>query len=304
MRMKKRILISMTLICALVLPILMIAQNNATTKEIPAERVIKPYNIEVCYDKTVHILFPNPVLYIDLGSPAIIAGKADVAENVVRVKSAEQSFENETNFSVITNAGDFYSFIVTFNDNPEKLNFEMKDFTWNANDSLNNGQRQDIFLSGLGETTPDLINLVMKNIYDSNKPRLGITNRSFGIKSTLRSFHSHSGILYCNIAVKNKTNIAFDIDLITFKIADKKVSKRTAIQETIIKPIRVYNHVTKVQGKSNERMVFAFEKFTIPNDKQLVIEIFEKNGGRHQRFIVRNSDLVRAETIEKLKCKE
>lgn len=38
---------------------------------------IIPYKIEVTFGKTVHILFPSEVRYVDLGSNNIIAGKAD-----------------------------------------------------------------------------------------------------------------------------------------------------------------------------------------------------------------------------------
>ncbi|NLZ95008.1 MAG: DUF4138 domain-containing protein, partial [Bacteroidales bacterium] len=38
-------------------------------------------------------------------------------------------------------------------------------------------------------------------------------------------------------------------------------------------------------------------------DKQLVIELFEKNGGRNQTFIVTNSDLLSAKVINELKVK-
>ena len=33
-------------------------------------------------DKTVHVIFPAEVRYVDLGSPDLIAGKADGAENL------------------------------------------------------------------------------------------------------------------------------------------------------------------------------------------------------------------------------
>ena len=40
----------------------------------------------------------------------------------------------------------------------------------------------------------------------------------------------------------------------------------------------------------------ALPKFTIPDDKKkLVVEMYEKQGGRHQSFEVVNEDLVRAE---------
>ena len=66
--------------------------------------------LEVTYDKTVHVIFPSEVRYVDLGSPDLIAGKADGAENVIRVKATVRNFPNETNMSVITEDGSFYTF--------------------------------------------------------------------------------------------------------------------------------------------------------------------------------------------------
>jgi conjugative transposon TraN protein len=97
--------------------------------------------------------------------------------------------------------------------------------------------------------------------------------------------------------------MAFDIDFVRLKIVDKKTTKRTAIQETVIYPIRTYHHDIQIPGKKTERTVFSLKKFTIPDGKQLVVELFEKNGGRHQQFIVENSDIVRAKVIDDLKVK-
>ena len=59
------------------------------------------------------------------------------------------------------------------------------------------------------------------------------------------------------------------MDFVTFKIVDKKIVKRTAMQEQVIYPLRACNYVTRVDGKSSERTVFALPKFTIPEDKKL-----------------------------------
>ena len=42
--------------------------------------MIPPHGLEITYDKTVHVIFPSPVRYVDLGSENLIAGKADGAE--------------------------------------------------------------------------------------------------------------------------------------------------------------------------------------------------------------------------------
>lgn len=104
-------------------------------------------------------------------------------------------------------------------------------------------------------------------------------------------------------SIKNSSNVPFDIDFVRMKIVDRKVAKQTAIQETVIYPLRAYNFISSVGGNQTERTVFTIDKITIPNDKQLVIELFEKNGGRNQVFVIENADLLRAEEINELKVK-
>ena len=53
--------------------------NVRMAREIPFDRMIPPHELEVSYEKTVHLLFPSEVRYVDLGSPNIIAGKAEDA---------------------------------------------------------------------------------------------------------------------------------------------------------------------------------------------------------------------------------
>lgn len=105
--MKTRIILSLVML----LTVLSVkAQESVETRIFPTNQIIAPHLIEVTFSKTVHILFPSEVKYVDLGSYDIIAGKATGAENVVRIKSAVKGFEGETNFSVITADGCFYSF--------------------------------------------------------------------------------------------------------------------------------------------------------------------------------------------------
>ena len=80
------------------------------SRAIPTGRVVLPYGLDVTFDKTVHLIFPSAIRYVDLGSQNIIAGKAEDAENVLRVKASVKDFETETNMSVICEDGSFYAF--------------------------------------------------------------------------------------------------------------------------------------------------------------------------------------------------
>lgn len=275
---------------------------NGVTKQISYDRMIPPYALEVTFDKTVHLIFPTAVSYVDLGSHNLVAGKATGAENVVRVKAAYRDFECETNLAIITQDGSFYSFNVQYADEPEKLNVEMKDFLHDGEAVNRPNNSLEVYLKELGNESPKLVYMINRSIHKNNRKHIRhIGSKRFGIQYLLKSIHSNNSFLYLHMQIDNKTNVPFDIDFIRMKVVDKKIAKRTAIQETVIYPVRAYNHITRVRGNKSERIVFTIHKITIPDDKQLIIELFEKNGGRHQSFVIENSDLIRAIEINDLK---
>lgn len=274
------------------------------TRKIGFSRMIPPHGLEITYDKTVHVIFPAPVRYVDLGSPNLIAGKADGAENVIRVKATTRHFRQETNMSVITEDGNFYTFNVKYADEPLLLNVEMCDFIHDGESVNRPNNAMEIYLTELDNESPRLVRLIMKSVHENDKRRIRhIGSKRFGVQFLLKGMYTHSDLLYFHTQVKNTSHVPFDVDFITFKIVDKKVVKRIAMQEQVIYPLRAYNYVTHVNGRDSECTVFALPKFTIPDDKKLVVEMFEKQGGRHQRFEVVNEDLVRAETVNELKVR-
>lgn len=277
---------------------------HGLTRKLTFDRMVPPYGLEVTYDKTTHIIFPSAVRYVDLGSPNLVVGKADGAENVIRVKAVVRNFRDETNMSVITESGSFYTFNVKYADEPLLLNIEMKDFIHDGSKVNRPNNALDIYLKELGSESPKLVQLINKSIHKENKRHVKhIGSKAFGIQYLLRGIYTHNGLLYFHTQVRNQSNVPFEVDFVTFKIVDKKVMKRTAIQEQIVFPLRAYNYATLVAGNKDERTMFTFDKFTIPAGKVLVVELNEKSGGRHQSFTVESEDIVRAKVINELKVK-
>lgn len=277
---------------------------NGLTRPVTFDRMIPPYGLEITFSKTVHIIFPDAVRYVDLGSSDLIAGKADGVDNVLRVKAAARDFSTETNMAVITDDGSYYTFNVKYSDEPQKLNIEMKDFIHDGEAVNRPNNAQEIYLTELGKESPLLVKLIMNSIYKNDRREIKhIGSKRFGIQFILKGIYSHNGLLYFHTQVKNSSNVPFSVDFVTFKIVDKKVAKRTAIQETVITPLRAHNFAMQIDGRRDQRTVFTLPKFTIPDDKQLIIELNEKEGGRHQSFVVENNDLVRARVINDLEVK-
>lgn len=258
---------------------------------------IEPYYIQVTYDKTTHLIFPSKIRYVDLGSDYLLAGKAEDAENVLRVKAAVRDFPGETNFSVITDNGDFYNFNVQYNANPSTLNYDLVNKAQNIvqNDSSN------VLLEELGTHSPSVASSLLESIYNENKRNIRhIGTRSYGILFSLKAIYIHEGKYYFHTELQNRSNVPFVTDFIQFKVVDKKIAKRTVIQEQLMKSLRNYLPLGEINGQSVKRNVFMLDQFTIADDKVLLIEIFEKNGGRHQSLEVQNADLIRAKYTNEL----
>ena len=261
---------------------------------------IEPFCMEVTYDKTSHLIFPTAIRYVDLCSEYLIAGKAEDAENVLRVKASVKEFGTETNFSVITNDGHFYSFNVHYSSSPEVLSYDLLTMQKTVDKASGN----DVLFEELGNNSPSLAGLLLETIYKNDKRIVKhIGAKSFGIQFILKGIYIHNGKYYFHTELANRTNVPFQIDFINFKIVDKRIAKRTVIQERPMIPLRTYKPLGEIDGKTAEQNVFLLDQFSIADDKMLLIEIFEKNGGRKQTLQVENSDLIKARLITDMHLK-
>ena len=300
----KRDLIYLFLIVAAIAAAKVTAQ---TTPETPAE--IRPQHIEAGFTKTVHILFPSPVTYIDIGSMDIIAGKADGAENVVRVKAAVRNFAAETNLTVITEDGGFFTFDVYYAENPavSTLNLTVQE---PQPESMKKpaavGYPQPtapasegrVLLREVGREKPATIKRMLSDIYRQNRTDVkGIRTKKYGIEVEVLGIYVSNDVIYIHTCMYNDTNISFEVDARRFIVADRKLAKRTAQQQTPLEILRVCNDPAVVRGHQRQRTVFALPKLTIADDKVLLLEIIEKNGARHQTTEIPSREISNAKVL-------
>lgn len=295
----KRDLIYLTLLAALFAAAKVMAQSDGTT----SRQELAPRTIEVGFTKTVHILFPAPVTYIDIGSMAIIAGKADGAENVVRVKAAVRDFAEETNLTVITEDGGFYTFDARYAENPSTSTIEIAaaESPTAQSASASEPARADegrVLLREVGRERPATVKRVLSDIYRQNRVDVkGIHTRKYGVEVEVRGIYVHNDVIYLHVQIANNTNISFEVDYRRFVVADRKAAKRTAQQQRIIEPLRVCNDPSIVRGHQRQRIVFALPKLTLEEDKILLLEIAEKDGARHQYLEISSKELLEAKAL-------
>tara|TARA_Y100000815_G_scaffold253797_1_gene259324 strand:+ start:11199 stop:12044 length:846 start_codon:yes stop_codon:yes gene_type:complete len=225
--------------------------------------------IEISYSKTTTLVFPHPVLSVDRGSADVLAQKAKGVENVLQLKAAQEDFM-ETNLTVITKGGMLYCFPLCYNEHPQllTLSFTAKDHPGKLvlDDGLVNAeevQRNALLARG-----------------DRSKAKI-YRQEEYGISLALTGRYIQDDIIYYRVRLSNETPIGYDIGQLRFFVRDQKRSKRTASQELEILPVAVIPDAQKIAPHSELTVVYALPKFTIPDKKNLIIELVEKGGGRH-----------------------
>lgn len=273
------------------------AQDSITSYLSLEKARLIPFRMEVTYNKTSHLLFPSTIRYVDLGSDLLVANKAEPIGNVLRVKSAVRDFEEETNFSVITEDGKFYSFDAFYSPYPAVLSYDLLKLQRDT-------QRQystDVLFEDLKGSSSTLTGHIIENLYRKNNRTIKhIVSKNYGIRFSVRSLYVNDKKFYFTLEVENSSNVAYTIEWIKFKIVDKKNLKRTVVQDKLLEPIRVYFPTMTASDHSNILGIYLLDQFTLLKDQILEIEILEKNGGRHHKLRLKNKDLIHARLINSL----
>jgi len=287
-------------------PISTVVVPSAPAIPIQDNNIVRSYYVELPFNKTVSVIFPTTIRSVDLGSRDIIADKASDVENVLKVKATRNGF-NETNFSVITSDGKFWSFVANYNEQPTVLALNLAANTLtgetvskSASNVFINGSDPKggiIQFSGVNATQSEVVyncTSILKKGRDIR--HLGIeANR---MEASLRGVYVKDNVIYYKMNIQNKSNINYDVDYIRFFVVDKTIAKRTSLQEIEVLPFYVYNDAIRtIKGHMSVERVFAFQKFTIPDEKRILVMAGEVNGGRTLSFVINNEDIMNADKL-------
>lgn len=155
-----------------------------------------------------------------------------------------------------------------------------------------------VLLREVGREKPATIKRMLSDIYRQNRTDVkGIRTKKYGIGVEVLGIYVSNDVVYIHTCMYNDTNISFEVDAWRFIVADRKLAKRTAQQQTMLEILRVCNDQAVVRGHQRQRTVFALPKLTISDDKVLLLEIIEKNGARHQTVEIPAGELLDAKML-------
>lgn len=243
-------------------------------------QVANELTLFVCYDKTVNIIFPYPIVSEDHGSGGIIAQQRKGAAHILHVKANQKNF-NPTSLSVVTSDGSLYSFLVRYADDVYWLNYVV--------------DRSDaVVVTGVPHNERVLEEECAAVAVAEHNVRRKVSNDVSILR--LHGLYISPNALWLKTIFTNRTMVPFPVGFIKFFIRDKRRAKNTAVQEREIFP--VYQDAPEVlEGNATELLVFAFDPFVLNRRQQLVMQVGELNGNRFIQMRTRPKHFRRAGSL-------
>ncbi|ALM50169.1 hypothetical protein AMR72_15465 [Flavobacterium psychrophilum] len=266
----------------IVLMLVMLSALPIYSQDSPVSEYVQitPESLTIAVGKTTNLIYPFAIASVDRGSRDILVQKAKGLDNILQVKAARECFET-TNLTVITSEGKLYSYNVAHDETTSQLNLDYTNGRLSATEKYNQSQAKE--LSAIAAS-------LRPNIY-------GLKDKNDGVKLAIEGVYIHENLFFFKVRIDNNTNINYDIGQLRLFIKDQKKSKRTASQENEITQLFVQNPVKVIKGLEEQIMVIVVSKFTIPDKKEMVFQVMEKDGGRHLEMRVKNKTIIKAEVI-------
>jgi hypothetical protein len=113
----------------------------------------------------------------------------------------------------------------------------------------------------------------------------------------LHGIYLEDSLLWFSLRWQNHSPIGYAIDYCRWSIRDRRTMKRTAQQELPVEPV-FGSRLELVAGDSTRDQWIGFRPFALPKDKELVVEVGERNGGRSLTLVIGHRQLLKAKQHE------
>lgn len=246
--------------------------------------------------KTVALFFPDPIRQGLTGAENYVFTYNREKEQHLGLLQATPG--DESNLLVISNSGMVFSYILSYSDQLKRLNYF-------------------ITASGsIGKETPEL---PVKTVIDANslegksdeinpekfsyyknfssyllrgKPRIGnIRKREEGIELRVENIVFNKDELYFIVHLKNSSSIDYELSFLNISVETRKKGKRKSLQKLRQQPLFEYQMPGKVLKGKTSRFVLVLPKFSIAEDKVVIIDLKEKNGERDVKLKIKKKFL-------------
>jgi len=233
--------------------------------------------------KNVALFFPNPIRQGITGSENFVFTYNREKEQYFGLLQATPG--KESNLLIINNNGSIFSYIVRYKEVLEKLNYFIpisksigneKPITEVDNDKEKPAERFDFKTNYYERFCSYLV---------KRRQRIGkLNNRRDGIILKVENIVFDKEELYFVMTIENKSTLDYDVNFLNLTIQTRKKGKKKSLQSLYLEPVFKYNMPSKIKEGQKTKLVYVVPKFSISNERSVLLELNEKNGERNVKL--------------------
>ena len=235
--------------------------------------------------KNVALFFPEPIRQGITGSDNFVFTYNREKEQYFGLLQAKPG--KESNLLVVNRNGSIFSYIVRYKSQLSKLNYFVPKASSIGNEKpiANDTTKVSNIKDSVDNRT--FYYTKFSSYLLERKQRIGtIQKRNDGIVLSIENIVFDKDELYFVIQIENKSTLDYDLNFLNLSIETRQKGKRKSLQKLILEPIYKYNLPSRITEGKVIRLVYIVPKFSISNDRSLVVELNEKNGERDLKLKV------------------
>ncbi len=230
--------------------------------------------------KNVALFFPEPIRQGVTGSDNFVFTYNREKEQYFGLLQAKPG--KESNLLVVNRNGSIFSYIVRYKKQLSKLNYFIP-----LSNSIGN-ERPIVTDSIQAETSEKSIDnrtyyyqKFCSYILNRNQ-RIGrIKKRNESIVLSVENIVFDKEELYFVIQIENNSTLDYDQNFLNLSIETRQKGKKKSLQRLYQEPIYRHHLPSKIEEGKMSRFVYVLPKFSLSNDRRVILELNEKDGERN-----------------------
>ena len=234
----------------------------------------------------VALIFPEPIRQGITGSENFVFTYNREKEQALGLLQAIPG--EVSNLLVISTTGSIFSYIVKYSEELEKLNYFIAEAgkIGNENPDLSEKLNDDLALIS-GSKAEKVV--AEKEIYYQDfsshliksKQKIGnLRKRKDGVELKVENIVFHNSQLFFILEINNSSPIDYEPAFLNISVETRKQGRKKSIQKLPISPIYKYRAPEIIRQGKSSRFVYVLPKFSIAEDKIVVIDLKEQQGER------------------------
>lgn len=230
--------------------------------------------------KNVALFFPEPIRQGITGSENFVFTYNREKEQYFGLLQAKPG--KESNLLVINRNGSIFSYIVRYKTLLSKLNYfiPMANSIGNEKPKVANSIQTEPSKKSIDNNTY-YYQKFCAYLLDRRQYLGRYIRRNDGVILRLENIVFDKEELYFVIQIRNNSTLDYDLNFLNLSIETRQKGKKKSLQRLYQKPIFKHHLPSKIVVNETVRFIYVMPKFSLSNDRMVILELNEKDGERN-----------------------